>query len=129
MRSHCSSGSRIIRHLYRIDRSRLIATHGIVFGNDRFRRLRLRPSDGDSGSAPPQLYSSIALYRAACAGGTEFGAQFIRTVTALCPNVDPRPTHAAACEPMVQDAGLPAAQDARVLLLQPTIRGERHLIR
>jgi hypothetical protein len=51
MRSHCSSVSRIIRHLYRIDRSRLIATHGIVFGNDRFRRLRLRPSDGYSGSA------------------------------------------------------------------------------
>jgi len=67
--------------------------------------------------------------RAARAGGTQLRAQFLGTDTAICPDVDPRPTHAAAREPMVKDAWLPPAQDGRVLLLQPTIRGERHLIR
>src|SRR2546425_4752149 len=65
-------------------------------------------------------------YRAA---GTQLGAQFLGTGTALCPDVDPRPTHAAAREPVVQDAWLPPAQDGRVLLLKLTIRGERHRIR
>ena len=69
------------------------------------------------------------MHRAARAGGTQLGAQFLGTGTGLCPDVDPRPTHAAACEPMVQDAWLPAAQDGRVFLLQATIRGERRRIR
>jgi len=72
---------------------------------------------------------SVAQHRAAPAGGTQLAAQFLGTGTAVCPDVDPRPTHAAAREPMMKDARLPAVQDARVPLLQPTICGERRLIR
>ena len=73
--------------------------------------------------------TSIALHRAARAGGTQLGAQLLGIRTALCPNVDPRPTHAPAREPVVKDAWLPAAQDGRIPLLQSAIRGKRHRIR
>jgi hypothetical protein len=72
---------------------------------------------------------SIALHRAARAGGRQLGAQFLGTGTALRPDVDPRPTHAAAREPVVQDPWLPPAQDGRVLVLKLTIGGERRRIR
>ena len=42
-------------------------------------------------------------------GSTQLGAQFVRTGTDICPNVDPRPTHAAAREPVVKDTWLPVA--------------------
>src|SRR5215813_7233717 len=72
---------------------------------------------------------SITLHRAGRAGGTQLGAQFLGTGTALGPDVDPRPAHAAARESVVQDAWLPLGEDARVLLLKLTIRGERRCIR
>src|SRR5262245_64566706 len=71
---------------------------------------------------------SIALHRAGRAGGTQPGAQFLGTGTALGADVDPRPTHAAAREPVVQDAWLQPAQDGRVPLLKLMIGGERRRI-
>jgi Protein of unknown function (DUF4238) len=47
---------------------------------------------------PDRNYGSIALHRAARAHGTQVGAQFLGTGTGVCPHVNPRPTHAAACE-------------------------------
>src|SRR5260370_273723 len=72
---------------------------------------------------------SVAQHRAAPAGGTQLAAQFLRTGTALCTDVDPRPTHAAAREPVVKDAWLPPAQDGRVPPLKLMIGGERRRIR
>src|SRR5262249_33948373 len=72
---------------------------------------------------------SITLHRAGRAGGTQLGAQFLGTGTALGPDVDPRPTHAAARDPVVQDAWFPPAQDGRVPLVKLMIRGERRRIR
>src|SRR6266436_1656966 len=71
---------------------------------------------------------SVAQHRAAPAGGTQLAAQFLGTGTALCADVDPRPTYAAAREPVVQDAWLPPAQDGRVPLLKLMIGGERRRI-
>ena len=75
------------------------------------------------------LPTSIALHRAARAGRAQLGAEFLGTGTALCPNVYPRPPHAAAREPVVKDAWLPAAQDGYLPLLQSAIRGKRGRIR
>src|SRR5258707_13206920 len=72
---------------------------------------------------------SVAQHRAAPAGGTQLAAQFLGTGTALCTDVDPRPTHAAAREPVVKDAWLPPAQDGRVPPLKLMIGGERRRIR
>src|SRR5262245_49087366 len=72
---------------------------------------------------------SVAQYRAAPTGGTQLAAQFLGTGTALRADVDPRPTHAAAREPVVQDAWLFPTQDGRVPLLKLMIGGERRRIR
>src|SRR2546426_11502920 len=64
-------------------------------------------------------------YRAA---GTQLGAQFLGTGTGLCPDVDPRPTHAAACEPMVQDAWLPPAQDGRVYVVRVEVQADQLVV-
>src|SRR5262249_58484913 len=60
--------------------------------------------------------------------GTALGAPFPGPSAALGPAVDPRPTHAAAREPVVQAAWLPPAQDGRVLPLKLMIGGERRRI-
>src|SRR5258707_12480105 len=72
---------------------------------------------------------SVAQHRAAPAGGTQLAAQFLGTGTALCTDVAPRPTHAAAREPVVKAAWLPPAQDGRVPPLKLMIGGERRRIR
>src|SRR5262249_55520952 len=98
----------------------------------------LRPAGRNTGSATcradkrsalAKRGDSVAQHRAARAGGTQLAAQFLGTGTALCPDVDPRPTHAAAREPVVQDAWLPPAEDGRVLPLKLAIGGERRRIR
>src|SRR5260370_252934 len=87
-----------------------------------------RAANKVSASLMRQRYS-VAQHRAAPTGGTQLAAQFLGTGTALCTDVDPRPTYAAAREPVVQDAWLPPAQDGRVPLLKLMIGGERRRIR
>src|SRR5262249_30247101 len=113
-----------------------VCTHKSVFCKRGSVNVRLAPQAAGPShyrtrctAAKSQPYGSIAQHRAARAGGTQFGAQFLGTGTGLRPDVDPRPTHAAACQPMVHAARLPPAQDGRVLLLQATVRGERRRIR
>ena len=65
------------------------------------------------------------MHLAARAGGSQVRAQFLGARAAFRPDADPRPTHAAAREPMVDDAWLPVRQDGGVLLLQSAIRGKR----
>ena len=72
---------------------------------------------------------SIALHRAARAGGAQRGAQFLGTGVALRSDVDPRPTHAPAREAMVKDAGLAAAKDGRIPFVQSVIGGKCRGIR
>src|SRR6516164_5669981 len=72
---------------------------------------------------------SVAQHRAAPAGGTQLAAQSLGTGTALCADVDPRPTHAAAREPVVQDAWFPSAQDGGVPPLKLMVGSERCRIR
>src|SRR5260221_11839210 len=67
---------------------------------------------------------SVAQHRAAPAGGTQLAAQFLGSGTALCTDVDPRPTHAAAREAGAKDACLPPAQDGRVPPRMLMIGGE-----
>ena len=57
---------------------------------------------------------SIALHLAARAGGSQVRAQFLGARAAFRLDADPRPTHAAAREPMVDDARLPVCQDGGV---------------
>src|SRR5450830_122022 len=79
-------------------------------------------------SLPKPYLASITLHQTARAGGTQVRAQFFGTRAALRPDVDPRPAHAAAREPMVNDAWFAARQDGRVLLLQLAIGGERRRV-
>src|SRR5215831_2095887 len=76
-----------------------------------------------------KLYlASIPLHQTARAGCAQVRAQFFGTRAALRPDVDPRPAHAAAREPVVNDAWLVARQDGRVLFLQLAIGAERRRI-
>ena len=71
---------------------------------------------------------SIALHLTARAGGSQVRAQFLGACAAFRPDADPRPTHAAAREPTVDDAWLPVRQNGGVLLLQSAIRGKRRRV-
>src|SRR5262245_1802242 len=56
-----------------------------------------------------KLYlASIPLHQTARAGCAQVRAQFFGTRAALRPDVDPRPAHAAAREPVVNDVWLAA---------------------
>src|SRR4029453_10486722 len=61
-------------------------------------------------------------------GSPQVRAQFFGTRAALRRDVDPRPTHAAARESVVNDVWLAVRQNGRVLLLQLAIGAERRCI-